>query len=173
MNDLVVFKKTSKEWTYGKIVRIIINRCYIILDNFGNNFRRNRRFIAKTVNNDIDSSKLLLEENIKTSMHYLNDNNLKEKQINIPIINQTENINSSNHNNNVMKANLSVNYDLNTSESYVDCETYDSDSSQLGASHQNSNQNNSQVIPEIINQEHSTYLTRADRISKPPVKYGT
>lgn len=39
-------------------------RSYIVVDNFNNFFRRNRRFIAKTNNNQITQAELLLKENI-------------------------------------------------------------------------------------------------------------
>lgn len=66
LNDLVIFKKNNKEWHYGKIVGIVNDRSYIIQDTFQNHFRRNRRFTAKTKNNEFNASDLLFEENVKS-----------------------------------------------------------------------------------------------------------
>lgn len=56
----------GKEWHYGKVVGTVNGRSYIIRDSFDNYFRRNRRFIAKTQNNDFNASDLCFEENIKS-----------------------------------------------------------------------------------------------------------
>lgn len=66
IGDNVIFKKNSKEWNYGTIVGDVNGRSYVIRDNFSSHFRRNRRFIAKTKNNVIDPSELLLEEGALT-----------------------------------------------------------------------------------------------------------
>ncbi|XP_058828239.1 uncharacterized protein K02A2.6-like [Topomyia yanbarensis] len=62
IGENVIFKKNGKEWHYGQIVRIVNNRPYIVRDCYGNHFRRNRRFIAKTINKDNNTSDLLYEE---------------------------------------------------------------------------------------------------------------
>lgn len=62
--DRIMFKKDSKEWKYGNIVKKVNDRSYIVVDSFGNQLRRNRRFITKTVNNDYDSSELLYEDDV-------------------------------------------------------------------------------------------------------------
>lgn len=80
MDDLVIFKKSGKEWHYGKIVAKFSDRSYIIKDSFDNHFRRNRRFIAKTKKEDFNASDLLFEENIKSGQDVFS-NNLKEIQI--------------------------------------------------------------------------------------------
>lgn len=61
VGDRVMFRKNGREWHYGKIVRKVNERSYIILDQFENYFRRNRRFIVTTVNRDFNASELLVE----------------------------------------------------------------------------------------------------------------
>lgn len=60
--DKVIFKRNGKEWTYGKIVRNVDGRSYVIIDDFENYYRRNRRFIVRTNNNDFDTSELLIQD---------------------------------------------------------------------------------------------------------------
>lgn len=74
--ERVMFKKNGKEWHYGKIVRKVNARSYIILDNFNNHFRRNRRFISKTNNNVINTSDLLFEESLSRATD-TNSSNVK------------------------------------------------------------------------------------------------
>lgn len=62
VGERVLFKKNSKEWHYGQIVRDVNGGSYVIKDNFENHFRRNRRFITQTTNNDLNSSDLLVED---------------------------------------------------------------------------------------------------------------
>lgn len=69
IGDNVIFKKNGREWHYGKIVRIVNRRSYVVRDTFGNHFRRNRRFIARTQNEGSNSSELLYEKHIEK---YLN-----------------------------------------------------------------------------------------------------
>lgn len=45
VGDSVMFKKNSKQWFYGKIVRNINDRSCLLTDNIGNFYRRNRKFI--------------------------------------------------------------------------------------------------------------------------------
>lgn len=66
IGDKVIFKKNSKEWNYGTIVGDVNGRSYVVRDNFDYHFRRNRRFIAKTKNNELDPGELLLEEGALT-----------------------------------------------------------------------------------------------------------
>lgn len=61
--EKIIFKKNGKEWKYGKIVRRVNDRSYIIVDDFDNHFRRNRKFIVKTQNNDFNPGDVLLGEN--------------------------------------------------------------------------------------------------------------
>lgn len=65
VHDRVIFKKNGRKWHFGKVVGNVNDRSYIIADNLGNHFRHNRRFIAKTNNNDFNSSEFLCEENIQ------------------------------------------------------------------------------------------------------------
>lgn len=46
IGDRVIFKKNGKEWYYGKIARKRSDRSYIIVDDSGSYFRRNRRHIS-------------------------------------------------------------------------------------------------------------------------------
>lgn len=77
LGDLIIFKKSGKQWHYGKIIGNVNNRSYIVQDSLDNYFRRNRRFIARTQNDDFNASDLVFEENVKSG--YLN--NLPEIQI--------------------------------------------------------------------------------------------
>lgn len=45
--DAVMFRKTSKLWEYGKIVRSMRDRSYLVKDSIGNHFQRNRRHISR------------------------------------------------------------------------------------------------------------------------------
>lgn len=73
-NDQIIFKKNGKEWHYGKVARRVSDRSYIVVDNIGNFYRRNRRHIAKANHNDINTSEMLYEEHID---QYLNSNESK------------------------------------------------------------------------------------------------
>nr|XP_029732663.1 uncharacterized protein LOC115268706 [Aedes albopictus] len=64
IGDSVIFKKNGKEWHYGQIVRIVNSRSYVVRDGFGNHFRRNRRFIAKTRNGGPNANELDYEDHI-------------------------------------------------------------------------------------------------------------
>lgn len=68
VGDLVIFKKTGKDWHHGTIMGNVNDRSYIIQDSFGNYYRRNRRFIAKTTRNDFNASDLLYEEHIRKNV---------------------------------------------------------------------------------------------------------
>lgn len=58
----VIFKKNGKEWHYGRIVRSVDDRSYIVVDDYDNHYRRNRRFIAKAYGNGINTSEMMAEE---------------------------------------------------------------------------------------------------------------
>lgn len=58
----VIFKKNGKEWHYGRIVRNVDDRSYIVVDDYDNHYRRNRRFIAKAYRNGINTSEMMAEE---------------------------------------------------------------------------------------------------------------
>ncbi|XP_053686073.1 uncharacterized protein LOC128735615 [Sabethes cyaneus] len=69
VGDRVLFKKSSKEWHYGQIVRDVNGRSYVLKDNFENHFRRNRIFITQTTNDGFNSSDLLVEEDAPNDQH--------------------------------------------------------------------------------------------------------
>ncbi|XP_055585261.1 uncharacterized protein K02A2.6-like [Uranotaenia lowii] len=73
--ETVIFKKNSREWHYGQITRNVNNRSYIIQDDNGSYFRRNRRFIKKSQNRGFDPSEALYEEHLQKA---LNRNEQKE-----------------------------------------------------------------------------------------------
>ncbi|XP_062701081.1 uncharacterized protein K02A2.6-like isoform X1 [Aedes albopictus] len=52
IGDRVLFKKNSKEWHYGQVIRDVNGKSFIVRDNFGSHYRRNRRFMTKTTNNE-------------------------------------------------------------------------------------------------------------------------
>ncbi|KAJ6642718.1 hypothetical protein Bhyg_07672 [Pseudolycoriella hygida] len=60
-NEKIMFKKTGKEWHYGKVFSRVNGRSYIVVDGFGNQFRRNRKHLVRTKNQSVDSSELLCE----------------------------------------------------------------------------------------------------------------
>lgn len=72
--ERIMFKKNGKEWHYGSVIRKVNDRSYIVEDNFNNCYRRNRRFISKTKNNEIDPSELLLEEHLLNRLNSPNNN---------------------------------------------------------------------------------------------------
>lgn len=61
IGDRVRFKKTGQEWNYGTVVEDVNGRSWIIVDDFDNKFRRNRRFIVKSRNDDFDVIETLLD----------------------------------------------------------------------------------------------------------------
>lgn len=60
--EKVLFRKNAREWHYGLVIRDVNGRSYVIRDIFGNHFRRNRKFMTRTVNNEADPSDILLED---------------------------------------------------------------------------------------------------------------
>lgn len=76
IGDRVIFKKNGKEWNYGCIIGVANDRSYIIRDNFDKHFRRNRRFIAKSFNNEIEGGAFLFDDNIVAQQNktVINDN---------------------------------------------------------------------------------------------------
>ncbi|XP_017479869.1 PREDICTED: metabotropic glutamate receptor-like protein R [Rhagoletis zephyria] len=186
--DLVIFKKNGKEWHYGKITGTVNDCSYIIKDSFDNYFRRNRRLIVKTNNDDFNASDFFLEENIKVGCR----NNLPETQIvpdnlvnnqsnncnNQNCINQNNNYNDQNYNNNQDTANtnpintviadepkLSVEHENEGHHnSPSDYETAESDESDANMGSE------SGAIPEPAVRGH--YRTRSGRSVRPPQKYG-
>ncbi|XP_055623431.1 uncharacterized protein K02A2.6-like [Toxorhynchites rutilus septentrionalis] len=69
VGDRVLFKKNSKEWHYGQIVRDVNGSSFVVRDNFENHFRRNRRFITQTTNNELNTSELLTEDDLPEQQH--------------------------------------------------------------------------------------------------------
>lgn len=58
----VIFKKNGREWHYGRIARSVNERSYIVVDDYDNHYRRNRRFIAVAHGNGFNTSEMLSEE---------------------------------------------------------------------------------------------------------------
>lgn len=79
VGDRVIFEKNGRECNYGRIVGNVNGRSYIVRDAFENFFRRNRRFIARTENNNFNASEMLFEEHIKRNIDNAM-NNFKEIQ---------------------------------------------------------------------------------------------
>lgn len=173
MGDLVIFKKTSKEWIYGRIIGIVNDRSYLIKDNFDNVFRRNRRFIAKTKNNNLDMSEMLYEENIRHNVMQNVPETLEEIQIIPPCVRtHQENMNQSNE----------TNCEVDESElpAYVS-EPDSSDEYQTASSSDSEAElvcNNEPVVDgNNANNSNSNYndnqrRTHSSRAVKPPQRYG-
>lgn len=79
--DNVIFKKNSKDWVHGTIIKNCNKKSYIIKDGFHNHFRRNRRFIVKSMINDFSASDLLFEETLNLSNNETTTTNLKEIEV--------------------------------------------------------------------------------------------
>lgn len=52
--DKVMFKKNEKEWKYGKVVKVLSERSYVVMDGNGQHYRRNRVMMKKTRNEDLN-----------------------------------------------------------------------------------------------------------------------
>lgn len=165
VGDLVIFRKNGKEWHHGKIVEVVNNRSYIITDSFDNYFRRNRRFIARTINDDFNASELLFEENVKKGY----SNHLPEiqivNQINIHDLHSIidNNQNEENPTNIVIadESDLPVESDGDLPSEYETAESSESDASF---------EHNIGVNPVPGSQDGST--TRSGRVIRPPQRYG-
>ncbi|XP_058817373.1 uncharacterized protein K02A2.6-like [Topomyia yanbarensis] len=70
--ERVLFRKNAREWHYGSVVRDVNGRSYVIRDTFGNHFRRNRKFMTRTINNEADPSEILLEDH--AAKYFINQN---------------------------------------------------------------------------------------------------
>lgn len=174
LGDRVIFKKNSKEWYYGTIVDHVNNRSYIIKDSFDNYFRRNRRFIAKTKNNNFNVSDMMYEENIKQNV--TNPDIFKEIQIvpedrnnkrNSQSLNKTKQIEC-----NVDDSQLPVSFNNTSTSSDNEYETADSSESE-------SNEKCGFETPEIaVNKDNipvmgnEQYRTSSGRTVRPPQRYG-
>lgn len=160
LGDLVIFKKNGKEWHYGKIVGIVNDRSYIIKDAFDYHFRRNRRFIARTKNEDFSASDLMYEENVKSS----NLDNLPEIQIVKPSDNVTNEMQNGQTNDvivNEPELPAEEQYDYLSSE----YETAGGESSEA------SSDSEAEMIAEPIIED-NTRRTRSGRAIRPPQRYG-
>lgn len=188
--DLVIFKKNGKEWHYGKITGTVNDRSYIIKDSFDNYFRRTRRFIAKTNNDDFNASDFVLEDNIKVSGWH----NLPEIQI-VPdkklVNNQSNNCNNQSgivyRNNNYIDQKYNNNQDTATTNPI---DTVIADEPKLSAEHENEGPHNSPSDYETAESDESDanvgsesgaipepgvrghYRTHYGRAVRPPQKYG-
>lgn len=152
---MVIFKKRGKEWHYGKIVGNVNGRSYIIRDSFDNHFRRNRRFIAKSRNEDFNASDLMFEENVQSG-----------SGINLPAIDIVRPQNNVNIEldvtpppNDVIADELEQSVEIDNNISVSEYETADTDSDASGGGDSE---------PEVT----PTIRTRSGRISKPPQRYG-
>lgn len=157
--DLVIFKKSGKEWNYGRIVGKVNDRSYIVRDGMDNHFRRNRRFIAKTKNDGINPSELLLEENIGNNTQ-CNPQNMREVLI-IPPVNQTAQQNENNCE--VNEPDLTVVMDP---DEYISSDEYETAGSDVSEAECDDNN----VIPNVT--ETASYKTRSGRVVRPPQRYG-
>lgn len=165
MGDLVIFKKTGKEWNYGKIVGRVDERSYIICDSFGNFYRRNRRFIAKTKNSSFNASDLLFEENIRHNV--ANPDNFKEIQIVPPQWPVTENRNRGIEPNycTVEEPVISDGENVMHESSSEDYETAGSTGSETGSDSEHE-------TPTPVVDSPETNLSRFGRAIRPPRRYG-
>lgn len=168
IGDLIIFKKTGKQWHYGKIVGNVNDRSYIVRDSFDNYFRRNRRFIAKTKNDDFSASDLMYEENVK--MGHLD--NLPEIQIVKPANEQVivESGNSSDNNYNMLnEENEPTPIIVSTDES----ETSSGSENEISTEYETAGGDDSDVSDHGVRPELEVQLrTRSGRIVRPPKRYG-
>lgn len=159
LGDLVIFKKNGKEWNYGRIGGKVNDRSYIIRDGLENHFRRNRRFIAKTKNDGISPSELLLEEDIGRNNQCNNENGGKALII-PPRIEVTP---RNEHNCEVDESELQPVFEPNESITSDEYETAGSDDSETEI-------DNYDVTTDIMGT--APYRTRSGRTIRPPVRYG-
>lgn len=130
-------------------------RSYIIVDNFNNHFRRNRRFIAQTTNNDINTSDLLFEDGVMSA----NNDNPPNTTPTVPLqytTHMNNNLQSGNNNPELREI-----QELDSSSSFYDTA---SDGS-------NTDEENERVIVNDFHQPVET-RTRSGRVVKPPQMYG-
>lgn len=165
LGDLVIFKKNGKEWNYGTIVGNVSGRSYIIKDNFDNHFRRNRRFIAKTKNNEVNGGEVMFEENIRSNVAC--PDALKPIKIVPPLgrnVQADDNDGIEPIDCNVDEPGLPV---LNDSHSSSN------DYQTAGSSDSEAESASDQETPEpMIVNEPDILRTRSGRVSRPPQRYG-
>lgn len=165
IGDTVIFKKNSKEWNYGKIIGDVNGKSYIIRDSFDNNFRRNRRFIAKSTNTGFNASELLFDENVRTSQNASNDQ-LEEIQIVSPS-SQVPNVNDDSEQCEVNEPELSA-VDIDTKVSSDVFETAGSN----GSGSKSESNSDAPLIASIPVAPQRFYTTRSGRAVKPRKLYG-
>lgn len=168
IGDKIIFKKNGNEWNYGIITGNINNRSYIVRDNFNNNYRRNRRFIAKTVHSEFNPSDLVFEDNIRVNISDNNLNNLVEINIVPPSVNNSANNSLENSLNNSLDDSIDDNNYVTADESEVSMEPNQLDQSFDGT-----------IVPESMVEENANisptddyYHTRSGRAVRPPKRYG-
>lgn len=141
-------------------------RSYIIRDNCDNYFRRNRRFIAKTRNDNFNASEMLFEEHIKRNVTSVPDG-LKEIEI-VPPPGHIEvgNKDEGNDSNDRVVDEPEMPDDADSPASSAD------DYETAGSSGSEAESNIEQEAPAPIVTEPNTFRTRSGRVVRPPVRYG-
>lgn len=61
LGEKIMFRRKMNEWAYGLIEKKVNSRSYIIKDRDNNYYRRNRKFIAKTKNQEEDDGKSIVD----------------------------------------------------------------------------------------------------------------
>lgn len=152
----VMFRKNSKDWRYGVVVRKVNSRSYVVKDGFGNHFRRNRRFLLPTLNSEVNPGELLLEDNIPP-----NSVDSQSKRVVSPPIENVSPVPGSNHR--PFQNDDTAGFDNNTNEPNVlrfsDSES-DTDSFHSFSSQSSDPPSNSPPV------------TRSGRVVVPPNRYG-
>lgn len=152
----IMFRKNSRDWHYGIVIRKVNNRSYVVKDSFGNHFRRNRRFLSPTVNSEVNPGELLLDDDMPT--------NIVDSEFKRVVSPPTENVIVMPQNNhsrlygddNSEHCNVSNEPEfLGFSDPESDIDSFHSFSSHSSNSHSNSPQ-----------------VTRSGRVVVPPNRYG-
>lgn len=159
VGDTVIFKKKSKEWNYGTIVGTVNGKSYIVRDSFNYHFRRNRRFIAKSMNTGFNTSDLLFEESLIRNENEGDDR--EEIQIVVPRQNVIGNPSPV-----IPVVGPSVDLD-NMSDHY---DTAESDTSETDGVLDGALA--SPVQTEVLASPTQSRTTRSGRVSRPPQRYG-
>lgn len=119
-NDSVLFLKNN-EWVYGTIINKYNNRSYIIKDENGNTFRRNRKYVITTKNGI--KNEIIDEDVIDNSLSNKNENvNINQNNNNNSDKPSNEMLSQSNYGDN-MGENTTINVNNNTSATTND-QTY-------------------------------------------------
>lgn len=61
LGEKIMFRRKMNEWAYGLIEKKVKSRSYIIKDRDNNYYRRNRKFIVKTKNQEEDDGKSIVD----------------------------------------------------------------------------------------------------------------